>query len=532
MNFAHISKIKVLIVGTASILLFLMVFFTFSNKQAHYGYSPITDIVTWMSSNAFYSTKYFVRAQQLDSSNLQASVFTSNNLSGSSEHTGEAKALPVLVYHTVENGAETLNLERGAFEDQLFALKKAGWETVTLKKFQAFMRGDLTLPERSFLLTFDDGSKNSHHPVTPLLRALDFTGVTYILPLHSIDSESHYYLSDLEIDTMLDSGYWEIGSHGMDVHEYMPSDSPDVFKAPLVNYLWLEEEGRRETQEEYLQRINKDLLDSRKALEKRFNVKVSSFAFPFGEYGRPTDSNPDAVSGAVTVAEMIFETSFYQWRKGREFSFNYSEDVSRSHLYRRIEPQPEWSGEELVQVLESGLPKTLPYNSPLRDDEGWLRNWGILTFTEDVLELSAEEKGTGGSIFLDGSRHWENYTVTAILHPSTDRGVTLLARFQDDENLAMCNFSKDFVHIEQTLLGTQRVIEGVRNNGPYIPEGTFEAQVITNGRTISCAVNGEVIVTSKFLDESLNTGGVGIKTWHPDLGSASVAVESFLVEKN
>lgn len=532
MNFVQMTTKKLLLIGGVLLLLFTLTYLTFSNKQAHYGYSPITDIFTWMASNAFYSTKYYVRAQQLDSTELQASIFFSNNLSGSSEHAGEAQALPVLVYHTVENSSETLNLERGAFEDQLFALKQAGWETITLKEFQAFMRGNITLPERSFLLTFDDGAKNSHHPVTPLLRALDFNGVTYILPTHSVDGESHYYLSSHEIDTMLASGYWEIGSHGKDVHDYMPTDSPDAYKAPLVNYLWLEDEGRVETRDEYLDRINKDLLDSRDMLEKRFDVKVSSFAFPFGEYGRPTDSNPNAVSGAVTVAEHIFETSFYQWRRGGEFSFNYTQDEARSHLYRRIEPKPEWSGQELVQLLESGLPKTLPYNSPLRDDEGWRVNWGNLTFTGNTILLRAEENGTGGKIYLDGSRHWENYIVTAKVNSPTDTGIALLARFLDDENLAMCNFSHDFVHIEETLAGNQNVIEGVRGGGPYIPTGTYEAQVITDGRTISCAINGEVLVTSNFLDQSLSTGGVGIKTWEPEPGKASVVIESFLVEKN
>ena len=512
--------------------MFVLIYSTFANKQAYYGHSPMTDIFAWMTSNTYYSTIYKVRAYIGTNEAAALEVFRSNNLSGSNDHTGNAIALPVLVYHTVENGSETLNLERGAFEDQLFALKEAGWETITLKEFQAFMRGTITLPERSFLLTFDDGTKNSYHPVNPLLKVLGYTGVSFILPLHSIGTESHYYLSDYEIDTMLESGLWEIGSHGMDVHEYKPTDSIDTYEAPLVNYLWLEDKGRVETREEYLARIDADLRDSRDALEKRFDVIVSAFAYPFGEYGRPTDSNQNAVPGAVTVAERIYETSFYQWRRGGEFSFNYQQDESRSHLYKRIEPDTLWSGKDLVQRLESGLPKTLPYNSPLRDDEGWLRNWGKVSFADSTITLKAEDYGTGGTIFLDGSGHWDNYTVTTRLHLPTGTGFSLLVRFKDDTNVAMCNFNRDFVHIEQTLAGTQRVIEGVRGTGPYLPQGTFEAQAITNGRTISCAINGEVLVTSRFLDPSLAVGGVGIKTWSPNKGTATVVIEEFTVEKN
>ncbi|KKS85542.1 MAG: hypothetical protein UV60_C0007G0029 [Parcubacteria group bacterium GW2011_GWA2_43_11] len=532
MNFIQFSNKKVLFIVSIAILMFVLIYATFSNKQAYYGYSPMTDIISWIASNTFYSTVYKVRAQNITNEATTLEIFKSNNLSGSNERTGNALALPVLVYHTVENGSETLNLERGAFEDQLFALKKAGWNTITLKEFQAFMRGHVTLPERSFLLTFDDGTKNSYHPVTPLLRVLDYTGVSFILPKHSIGTESHYYLSDYEIDTMLESGIWEIGSHGMDVHEYQPTDSKDTYEAPLVNYIWRENEGRLETREEYLERINTDLLSARDALEDRFNVTVSSFAYPFGEYGRPTDSNQHAVPGAVTVAERIYETSFYQWRRGGEFSFNYQQDESRSHLYKRIEPDTAWSGEELVQRLESGLPKTLPYESPRRDDEGWLRNWGKVSFTDTAITLKAEDFGTGATIFLDGSGHWENYTVTARIHSPTKTGFSLLARFKDDNNLAMCNFNREFVHIEQTISGKQRVIEGVRGAGPYVPQGTFEAQVVTNGRTISCVINGKVLVTSRFLDPLLSVGGVGIKTWNPEAGLASVVVEKFTVKRN
>jgi len=334
MNFIHFSKLKVFFISVIGVLMFVLIYSTFANKQAYYGHSPMTDIFAWMTSNTYYSTIYKVRAYIGTNEAAALEVFRSNNLSGSNDHTGNAIALPVLVYHTVENGSETLNLERGAFEDQLFALKEAGWETITLKEFQAFMRGTITLPERSFLLTFDDGTKNSYHPVNPLLKVLGYTGVSFILPLHSIGTESHYYLSDYEIDTMLESGLWEIGSHGMDVHEYKPTDSIDTYEAPLVNYLWLEDKGRVETREEYLARIDADLRDSRDALEKRFDVIVSAFAYPFGEYGRPTDSNQNAVPGAVTVAERIYETSFYQWRRGGEFSFNnlahiYTNELSR-----------------------------------------------------------------------------------------------------------------------------------------------------------------------------------------------------------
>jgi len=39
-------------------------------------------------------------------------------------------------------------------------------------------------------------------------------------------------------------------------------------------------------------------------------------------------------------------------------------------------------------------------------------------------------------------------------------------------------------------------------------------------------------VTSRFLDPQLSVGGVGIKTWSPEIGLASVIIEKFTIEKN
>jgi len=42
------------------------------------------------------------------------------------------------------------------------------------------------LPEKSFLLAFDDGVKSSYYNTDTLLRALDYNAVMYIITKHSL----------------------------------------------------------------------------------------------------------------------------------------------------------------------------------------------------------------------------------------------------------------------------------------------------------------------------------------------------------
>ena len=104
-------------------------------------------------------------------------------------------------------------------------LKRAGWETVTLAEFESFMRGEQTLPEKSFLLTFDDGAKDSFYPVDPILAALDYEAVNFIIVESSEIPRTVYYLNPKEIARMIRSGRWAIGSHSFDGHRPYPVDA-------------------------------------------------------------------------------------------------------------------------------------------------------------------------------------------------------------------------------------------------------------------------------------------------------------------
>jgi peptidoglycan/xylan/chitin deacetylase (PgdA/CDA1 family) len=42
------------------------------------------------------------------------------------------------------------------------------------------MKGEKILPKKSFLLTFDDGRKDSFYPVDPVLKKLNYNAVILI----------------------------------------------------------------------------------------------------------------------------------------------------------------------------------------------------------------------------------------------------------------------------------------------------------------------------------------------------------------
>lgn len=263
---------------------------------------------------------------------------------------GDATTVPVLTYHGIVENPDGHNVTLHRFEEQLFALKRAGYTTVSLKEFDAFRRGETELPDKSFLLTFDDGRKDSYYPVDPLLKALDYNAVMFVITRHGLDDESPYYLSRRELARMLKSDRWEIASHGKNDHDFYPIDAEGNEGHFLSNRLWLEGEQRLETLEEFRTRINQDLLASKQDLEASFGIEITGYAYPFGDYGQDTVNFPGAARIIAEVVESIYPLAFYQVWDG---------DVGNgpglsAFMVKRISVKPAWRGSDLVGILSRG----------------------------------------------------------------------------------------------------------------------------------------------------------------------------------
>lgn len=171
--------------------------------------------------------------------------------------------VPILMYHYVEDvtdGRDTLRRSMATrpvfFEEQLRYLKNAGYTAITLSDLRAALMGEGRIPEKSVILTFDDGYRDFYTDAYPLLKKYKIKSINYIIVNHIGRSGN---LTEAMIREMLDSGLVEIGCHTLD-HDYLPKDTPV--------------------------QARKEIFDCKSQLEARFGVKVSSFAYPGGYYNQ------------------------------------------------------------------------------------------------------------------------------------------------------------------------------------------------------------------------------------------------------
>lgn len=156
-----------------------------------------------------------------------------------------------------ENCHESICLRTDRFEEQLKYLKDNGFHTLTIEEFVKWMYGELEIPEKSVLLTIDDGawgtSKIKGNYLIPLLEKYQLHATLFLITgWWGIDGGIENYKSD----------YLDVQSHTHNLH-YSGACSAYRSKVNCVSY----------------DELLKDLKQSIEVVKD-----TNSFCFPFYEY--------------------------------------------------------------------------------------------------------------------------------------------------------------------------------------------------------------------------------------------------------
>lgn len=89
------------------------------------------------------------------------------------------KSLPVMMHHYVCNSDNSIAVPPPVFEEQCRALAGKGWRGVGLEEAEAYFTEGRPLPEKSVLITFDDGYLDNFIHAEPILKRYGHKGVIF-----------------------------------------------------------------------------------------------------------------------------------------------------------------------------------------------------------------------------------------------------------------------------------------------------------------------------------------------------------------
>lgn len=186
------------------------------------------------------------------------------NLNPSGVFSNGYQKLPILCYHQfheLDSKAGGMVVSQSEFDRQMSYLKNNGYSVVPLSDVRPFLEGKKILPEKSVVITIDDGYESYFNVAYPILKKYGFHSTMFIYPdfINAGVSLDWRQVRVLENDPLVD-----IQSHSK-THESL-SPRP---------------EG--EFAQDYLARLETEVVDTDKILERKIGRAATLFAYPYGD---------------------------------------------------------------------------------------------------------------------------------------------------------------------------------------------------------------------------------------------------------
>jgi peptidoglycan/xylan/chitin deacetylase (PgdA/CDA1 family) len=175
-------------------------------------------------------------------------------------------------------------------------LKGSGWTAVSLDDLAAAARGDRRLPDKTILLTFDDGFRSLYTRAFPLLKAYRYPAVAALVGSWMEDrpdgmvqygdkmvSRSKFVSWD-EAREMQASGLVEFASHSYDLHHGIQANPQGNQIPSAVTRRYDPATRTYEDDAQYSARIRADLMHSRAVMAAKLGHPPRAMVWPYGRY--------------------------------------------------------------------------------------------------------------------------------------------------------------------------------------------------------------------------------------------------------
>ncbi|WP_218080696.1 polysaccharide deacetylase family protein [Anthocerotibacter panamensis] len=172
--------------------------------------------------------------------------------------------LPVITYHALSDMPAPLGTPPQVFEQHLKAFRHWGYRTVSLAEVSLALTHDQPLPERSLVISFDDGYQSIYREAWPRLRDWGFTATVYLISdwcgrdnrwLGQPPTLPTAPLMTWDEAAQLAAAGWELGAHTCS-HRPLPGLAPAA--------------------------VETELSEAQRTIQIRTGQSVQTFAYPYG----------------------------------------------------------------------------------------------------------------------------------------------------------------------------------------------------------------------------------------------------------
>lgn len=176
-----------------------------------------------------------------------------------------AAYLSVLTFHSLDDGTSVISFSPRVFRRGMAGLHENCYQTLSLVEAVDYLRRGAPFPNRSFVITFDDGCQTVYDEAFPVLQRYGMSATVFLTVGEKGTARPAGRLPSLNDRSMLtwrqirEMQRWGIafGAHTL--------THPDLTRSPV-------------------DRIEAEVRDSKAIIEDALGVRVDCFAYPYGRY--------------------------------------------------------------------------------------------------------------------------------------------------------------------------------------------------------------------------------------------------------
>lgn len=270
-------------------------------------------------------------------------VFTLLLISVGCKDMDESIDLPILMYHHFIDSGEckdNTEVSKERFEEQIAALKAAGYNTVSPQQLIEYVDNGEPLPKNPVFITMDDGYTSNVEIAAPILEKYRMCATVFIIGLTEGQTEYPHSGKPLDVPHMhyedaadyIASGVLTIQSHTYDMHQRASHGF-----SGRDGVLALE----GESEEAYTEALRADFGRSFQDIETALSEKPMALAYPYGLSSETSEKVLKEMGIKITLTT--------------NYGVNHLSVGDPECLYKmnRCYVTDDMSGEDLIDLLES-----------------------------------------------------------------------------------------------------------------------------------------------------------------------------------
>jgi len=170
--------------------------------------------------------------------------------------------IPILTYHSIDDSGSVISVSPATFKSQMANLYNKGYQTLSLSETIKLIRHGRPFPEKTVVITFDDGYENNFTEAFPVLNQYGFKGTIFLTTgfcgktVQWPGFQGCSILSWPQVKKMHHAGF-EIGAHTV--------SHPDLTTISI-------------------KKAHHEILQSKIDIQDHLGDDVTVFAYPFGNY--------------------------------------------------------------------------------------------------------------------------------------------------------------------------------------------------------------------------------------------------------